>query len=137
MKKMEHKLHKKEEKLHHKAEKAMKSDEKVHEKIEKLEKKMDKPKKHHSKHKKHSKHHGHHKKKHESAMKKAMHHPDKLGAGAKKRKHLKPKDKIAVVMKEFDRGTLNSSSGQKVTNPRQALAIGYSEARRAAKKKKK
>ena len=49
-----------------------------------------------------------------------------------KRKALhNPKDKIAVVMKEFHRGTLNSSSGKKVTNPKMAAAIGYSEARRA------
>lgn len=68
-------------------------------------------------------------------MKKAMSHPDKLGAGAKKRKHLKSgKDKIAVVMKEFERGTLHSGSGQKVTNPKQAVAIGYSEARKRKKK---
>lgn len=59
-----------------------------------------------------------------------MHHKDVLGAGAKKRKHLPAKDKVAVVMKEFSHGTLNSGSGQKVTNPKQALAIGYSEARK-------
>ena len=64
-------------------------------------------------------------------IKKAVKHPDKLGAGAAKRKALhNPKDKIAVVMKEFYRGTLNASSGKKVTNPKMAAAIGYSEARR-------
>lgn len=70
-----------------------------------------------------------------------MKHKDVLGAGANKRKKLKPKDKIAVVMKEFSRGTLNSGSGAKVTNPKQALAIGHSEARKRGaklpKKKKK
>ena len=72
----------------------------------------------------------HDEKKHEAKMKKAMHHPDKLGAGAAKRKELPKKDKMRVVMKEFHRGTLNSSSGKKVTNPKMAAAIGYSEARR-------
>jgi hypothetical protein len=37
------------------------------------------------------------------------------------------KDKIGVVMKEFKEGKLKSSSGQKVTNPKQAIAIGISE----------
>ena len=78
-----------------------------------------------------------HKEKHEKTVKKAMKHPDKLGAGAKKRKHLKAKDKVEVVMKEFKRGTLNSGSGKKVTNPKQALAIGYSEAGKGKKKSKK
>ena len=32
-------------------------------------------------------------------------------------------------MHEFKEGKLNSSSGQKVTNPKQAIAIGLSEAR--------
>lgn len=68
-------------------------------------------------------------------IQKAMHHPDKLGAGAKKRRQLKnPKDKIETVMKEFKRGTLHSGSGAKVTNPKQATAIGLSEARRAGAK---
>ena len=62
-----------------------------------------------------------------------MDHPDKLGAGAAKREHLDPKQKREVVMKEFDRGTLHSGSGEKVTNPMQAVAIGYSEAEKAKK----
>ena len=69
------------------------------------------------------------------AIKSAMKHPDKLGAGAAKRKHLKhPKDKVETVMHEFGRGTLHSGSGEKVTNPKQAVAIGLSEARRAGAK---
>lgn len=44
--------------------------------------------------------------------------------------------KVKKVMSEFKSGKLNSSSGQKVTNPRQALAIGLSEQRRANKRKK-
>jgi len=79
--------------------------------------------------------------KHEKRIKKAMRHKDVLGAGAKKRKKLPPKDKVEVVMKEFKRGTLNSGSGSKVTNPKQAIAIGLSEARKVGakipKKKKK
>ena len=64
--------------------------------------------------------------------KEAMKHPDKLGAGAAKRAHIKdPKSKIATVEKEFHRGTLHSGSGAKVTNPKQAIAIGLSEARKA------
>lgn len=39
--------------------------------------------------------------------------------------------KIATVMDEFKEGTLKSGSGEKVTNPKQAIAIGLSEARAA------
>lgn len=70
------------------------------------------------------------------AVSKAMHHPDKLGAGAKKRKKLAPKDKMEVVMKEFKRGTLNSGSGDKVKNRDQAIAIGLSESGQSKKKAK-
>ena len=73
--------------------------------------------------------------KEKESMKKAMKHPDELGAGSKKRKALPNKDKIPVVMKEFARGTLNSGSGHKVTDKAQALAIGYSEAGEKRKKK--
>ena len=38
------------------------------------------------------------------------------------------KDKVGTVMGEFKRGELKSSSGQKVTNPKQAIAIAMSEA---------
>lgn len=68
-----------------------------------------------------------------SKIEKAMKHPNKLGAGAKKRKKLPNKEKIDVVMKEFSRGTLHSGSGEIVTNPKQAVAIGYSEARKRKK----
>jgi len=76
-----------------------------------------------------------HHSKREEHIEKAMKHKDVLGEGAKKRrKHVRnPEDKIKVVMKEFGRGTLRSGSGQKVTNPKQAVAIGYSEARRGKK----
>jgi hypothetical protein len=36
--------------------------------------------------------------------------------------------KVGKVMREFKAGKLKSSSGQKVTNPKQAMAIGLSEA---------
>ena len=71
----------------------------------------------------------------EARIKEAMRHSDKLGAGAKKRKKLSSSEKKEAVMKEFKRGTLNSGSGHKVTNPKQAVAIAYSEARRGKKKK--
>lgn len=68
------------------------------------------------------------------SVKTAMKHPDKLGAGAKKRKKLPAKEKVHVVMKEFKRGTLHSGGGEKVTNPKQAIAIGLSEARKSGAK---
>ena len=39
--------------------------------------------------------------------------------------------KVATVMGEFKKGTLKSGSGQKVTTPKQAVAIGLNEAREA------
>lgn len=40
----------------------------------------------------------------------------------------KAQDKVGDVMKEFKEGKLKSSSGEKVTNRKQAIAIGISEA---------
>lgn len=50
----------------------------------------------------------------------------------------KAKAKIKKVMKEFKEHKLHSGSkkGPEVTNPKQAIAIAYSEARRMKKKKK-
>jgi hypothetical protein len=48
----------------------------------------------------------------------------------------KAKDKIAKVMREFREGKLRSSSGQKVKNRKQALAIALSEAYRKVMGKK-
>lgn len=45
--------------------------------------------------------------------------------------------KMGKVMHEFKAGTLKSSSGNKVTNRKQAIAIGMSEAEQAAKSKKR
>lgn len=46
-----------------------------------------------------------------------------------KKKLTKGKKKIAKVMHEYKEGKLKSSSGQKVSNPKQAVAIALSEAR--------
>jgi len=53
-----------------------------------------------------------------------------------KRKMTKPKAKFKKVMTEFKEGELHSGSkkGPKVTNPKQAVAIAYSEERRKASK---
>lgn len=49
-----------------------------------------------------------------------------------------PKKKMKKVLKEFEGGKLHSDSkmGPLVTNPKQAFAIAYSEARRAKRKSK-
>ena len=55
----------------------------------------------------------------------------------------KAQDKVEKVMHEFKRGDLKTSAGDKVTNRKQAIAIGISEARQEGyktppeKKKKK
>ncbi len=41
---------------------------------------------------------------------------------------------VAREMEAFKEGTHKTSSGQKVTNPKQAIAIGLSEARHASAK---
>ena len=41
----------------------------------------------------------------------------------------KAQDKISTVMHEFKKGKLKSSSGDKVKNRKQAVAIGISEAK--------
>jgi hypothetical protein len=64
-------------------------------------------------------------------------HADRLGAGAKKRHGLEPKQKVEAVMHEFGRGTLRSGgSGAHVTNRKQAIAIAMSEAGMERKHKK-
>jgi hypothetical protein len=44
--------------------------------------------------------------------------------------------KIRLVMKEFKSGQLKSSSGEKITDPKRALAIALSEAGMTRKPKK-
>jgi hypothetical protein len=46
----------------------------------------------------------------------------------------KSQKKVGTVMKEFKEGKLKSSSGKKVINPKQAIAIGLSEAGMSKKK---
>ena len=41
----------------------------------------------------------------------------------------KAQDTVEIAMHRMKKGTLKSSSGDKVTNPKQAVAIGLSEAR--------
>ncbi len=56
--------------------------------------------------------------------------PAKPKAKASQRKYsAKAQEKIAEVMKEFKEGKLKSSSGDKVTDRKQAIAIGISQAR--------
>ncbi len=50
----------------------------------------------------------------------------KYGAAASKQ--------VETEMKEFNKGTLKSGSGQKVTSRKQAIAIGLSEARKKGAK---
>lgn len=45
-------------------------------------------------------------------------------------------NKVRTVMKEFKSGSLKSSSGKKVTNPKQAIAIALSEASKSQPKMK-
>lgn len=73
----------------------------------------------------------------EARKKKAMKHPDVLGAGAKKRKSLPAKEKVGVVMSEFKRGTLNSGSGAKVKSRPQAIAIAMHESGQSKPKRPK
>jgi hypothetical protein len=46
----------------------------------------------------------------------------------------KTQEKVRKAMHEMKTGKLRSSSGEKVTNPKQAVAIGLSEAREAGAK---
>ena len=46
----------------------------------------------------------------------------------------KAQEKVEETMHEFKQGELKSGSGQKVTNRKQAIAIGLSQARKAGAK---
>lgn len=65
-------------------------------------------------------------------LKAAMRHVKRVDAGKK----LHKSRKFKVVMDEYARGTLKSGSGEKVKDQKQALAIAYSESRKAKSKKK-
>ena len=58
-----------------------------------------------------------------AAVKKAMKHADKLGAGAKKRKGLSAKDNASALTREYERGTLYAGNGKKVKSRAQLRAI--------------
>jgi hypothetical protein len=73
------------------------------------------------------------------AMKK--HHESKKHEKRESKKHEKNEKKkkagkVGKVMREFEAGSLHSGSkkGPKVTNPKQAIAIGLSEARKKGEK---
>ncbi len=72
----------------------------------------------------------------DAAISAALRHPDKPGAGAKKRKKLRGQQKVHAVLSEFKRRTLRSGGGSKVTSRKQAIAIALSEAGLSKKKKK-
>lgn len=65
------------------------------------------------------------------AQREALKHPNKLGAGAAKRRKLKPNERGEVIAKEFEHGTLHSGSGDIVTNPAQMRAIISSETKKS------
>ncbi len=52
-------------------------------------------------------------------------------SSTKKKSSSKTQAKVGKVMHEYKHGQLKSGSGRKVKNPKQAIAIGLSEARRA------
>ena len=58
---------------------------------------------------------------------------DKASAKGPLPKGKKGQAKVHTVMSEFKEGELKSSSGAKVTNRKQAVAIALSEARRGKK----
>ena len=53
------------------------------------------------------------------------------------KKPTKAQKKVKKVMSEYKTGTLKSSSGSKVTNRKQAIAIAMSEQERANKRKRR
>ena len=73
------------------------------------------------------------------SMKHKKHEHKETKKHEKKEHHKgKAKDKMKKVMNEYSEGKLHSGSkkGPVVHNPKQAIAIAYSEAKRARKKKK-
>jgi len=74
----------------------------------------------------------------EDKSKKHEEHKDKMKKDPKSKQVSVGREKIDKVMHEYGMGELHSGSkmGPKVTSPRQAVAIAYSEAKRSRKKKK-
>lgn len=69
-------------------------------------------------------------------MKKMVKKPKMKKKDKKKPSHSKPPLKMKMTMDEFKEGKLHSGSkkGPLVTNPKQAIAIGLSQARKAGEK---
>lgn len=63
-------------------------------------------------------------------VRKATHHANILGAGAKNRRYLNRSEEFEAVMQEYKRGTLHSGSGHIVHNISEAKAIALSELKR-------
>lgn len=55
---------------------------------------------------------------------------EKAGRKMAKERKSKARQKFEHVLREFEEGKLRSSTGQKVTSRKQALAIAFSEARK-------
>lgn len=70
------------------------------------------------------------------SIKDAHKHEEKKHKPKEEKKHVKKGGKVNKVMHEFEEGKLHSGSkkGPKVTNPKQAIAIGLSEARKKGEK---
>ena len=77
--------------------------------------------------------------KHEKGESKKQEKKEHKKKDPKNRPMIKNSKKLEKVMNEFDMGSLHMGSkmGPLVKNPKQAIAIGYSEARKAAKKPKR
>lgn len=56
--------------------------------------------------------------------------------GSRAKRQARGKHKVEKVLHEYKHGTLRSSSGQKVTSRKQAVAIALSEAGMSRRKKK-
>jgi len=76
------------------------------------------------------------KKKHKKPTHSKVKHSAKVKPHKKKKASSKGKSKVEKVMHEFKEGKLHSGTkkGPQVTNPKQAIAIGISEARKAGAK---
>ena len=57
--------------------------------------------------------------------------PEGKEARRREARHLSKENKFSVVLAEFEAGTLKSASGKEVTSRQMALAIAFSEARKA------